>query len=177
MLKQWRYYLPLAIFLLLALLLWRGLQLDPRKLPSTFIDKPLPTFKVAELFATGQMLNNTSMLGHVSLLNVWATWCYACQDEHAVLLDIARKVMVYGLAYKDEPQAAKDYLARYGNPYRAVGLDHVGRVAIDLGVYGTPETFVLDAEGIVRYKHIGPITQQVWQETLSPLIERLNAQG
>jgi cytochrome c biogenesis protein CcmG/thiol:disulfide interchange protein DsbE len=175
MIRHWRYYLPLAIFLILVLFLWRGLQLDPHKLPSSLLDKPIPEFRLPDLMAPGKLLSKQQFMGQVTLVNIWATWCTACQREHAVLLDIARsgKVKLYALDYKDDLQAAQNWLAQYGNPYQAIGFDKKGLIAIDWGVYGTPETFLVDKQGIIRYKHIGVLTKQVWQDKLLPLVERL----
>lgn len=173
--KNLKYFLPLAVFLVLVFLLWYGLKLDPRKIPSTFINKPLPTFKATDLWDKGKVLTEKDLNGQVTLINVWATWCGTCQEEHSVLLAIARqhKVRMLGLDYKDDSQAAKTWLAQYGNPYQAVGVDSDGRIAIDWGVYGTPETFIVDKQGIVRYKHAGPLTHELWQKTLLPLVEKL----
>jgi len=177
MLKRWRYFLPLAIFLLLAIFLWRGLHLDPRKLPSTLINKPVPEFKLADLNLSGHFFTKQQLQGEVSLVNVWATWCAACQQEHPILLDIAstNQVKLYAIDYKDDWQAAKTWLATYGNPYQAVGFDKDGRIAIDWGVYGTPETFLIDKQGTIRYKHIGPLTKQVWTDILLPMALKLKA--
>ncbi|MDF2868275.1 MAG: thiol:disulfide interchange protein, partial [Gammaproteobacteria bacterium] len=156
-------------------LLWRGLQLDPHKIPSTLINKPVPKFNLPDLMNSGNRLTERQFLGQVSLVNVWATWCTACQQEHPILLDIARthKVKLYAIDYKDDLQTAKNWLAQYGNPFLAIGFDATGQAAIDWGVYGTPETFLIDRQGIIRYKHIGPLTKQIWQNTLLPLIDKL----
>lgn len=175
MIRQLRYYLPLVIFLLLALFLWRGLKLDPHKLPSTLLNKPAPEFQLIDIQNIGRFFSKQQLLGKVSLVNVWATWCTACQQEHAVLLDIAntQRVAIYGLDYKDDMQTAKKWLSQYGNPYQAVGFDGTGQVAIDWGVYGTPETFLVDQQGVIQYKHIGALTHEVWEKEFLPLIDKL----
>lgn len=175
MFRYWRYYLPLAVFLLLAVFLWRGLQLDPHKIHSTLINKPVPKFDLPDIMAPGKSFTQQQLLGEISLVNVWATWCTACQQEHPILLDIARdsKVKLYAIDYKDELPEAKNRLAHYGNPFLAIGFDATGQTAIDWGVYGTPETFLIDSQGIIRYKHVGPLTKQVWQHTLLPIINKL----
>ena len=171
-----RYLLPLLIFTLIGGILWRGLHLHPGQIPSPLINKPAPQFNLPNLLSSARV--TTSVLqGHVSLLNVWATWCQACAQEHAYLVDLAENagVIFYGLNYKDDPVAAKNWLREQGNPYQLVASDANGDVAIDWGVYGAPETFVIDKQGIVRYKQIGPITPAVWAQTLKPLIDRLQA--
>jgi len=175
MFRYWRYHLPLAVFLLLAVFLWRGLQLDPHKIPSTLINKPVPKFDLPDIMVPGKSFTQQQLLGEISLVNVWATWCTACQQEHPILLDIARdsKVKLYAIDYKDELTEAKNWLAQYGNPFLAIGFDATGQTAIDWGVYGTPETFLIDSQGIIRYKHVGPLTKQVWQHTLLPIINKL----
>lgn len=175
MFRYWRYYLPLTVFLLLAVFLWRGLQLDPHKIPSTLLNKPVPTFELPDIMVPGQRFTQQQLLGQVSLVNVWATWCTACQQEHPILLDIARdsKVRLYAIDYKDDLATAKSWLAQYGNPFLAIGFDAMGKTAIDWGVYGTPETFLIDSQGVIRYKHIGPLTKQVWQDILLPIINKL----
>jgi cytochrome c biogenesis protein CcmG/thiol:disulfide interchange protein DsbE len=170
-----RYLAPLVIFGALLALLAVGLNRDPRLVPSPLVGKPAPTFQLSELRNDARTLTQEDLKGQVSLLNVWATWCVSCRAEHAVLMDIARRgdVPIYGLNYKDERRAALRWLDRLGDPYVANAYDPDGRLGIDLGVYGTPETFVLDEAGTIAYKHVGPITPSVWQETLSPLIQQL----
>ena len=166
--------IPLAVFLSLSFFLWRGLSLDPRKIPSPLIEKPIPEFSLPRLSDESQVFSAAQLKGQVSLLNVWATWCLACRDEHQSLLDIAREgVTIYGLDYKDNRQDALQWLNALGNPYQAIAFDGEGRVAIDWGVYGAPETFIIDKHGIIRYKHVGMVTAAVWKKRLGPLYRQL----
>lgn len=169
-----RYIFPLLIFVIIVGILWKGLQQDPHRLPSTLINKSVVEFNYPSLGNPSQFVSNREFVGHVSLLNVWATWCITCQAEHAVLMEIARskKVAVYGLNYKDTRNAAQLWLKKLGNPYQEIIFDEQGKLGIDLGVYGTPETFVIDAKGMIRYKHIGPISPTVWQEVLEPVVRK-----
>ena len=167
--------LPLALFVALAVALAAGLGLDPGRVPSPLIGKPAPAFSLPRLHQPEQRLTTADLLGRVSLLNVWATWCVGCREEHPLLLEIAREtgVAIYGLNYKDQYKEALAWLARHGDPYVASGYDADGRAGIDLGVYGLPETFVLDARGAIAYKHIGPLTREVWQRDIAPLLDKL----
>jgi cytochrome c biogenesis protein CcmG/thiol:disulfide interchange protein DsbE len=156
-----RYLTPLVLFLALAALLYKGLALNPREVPSPLIGKPTPEFTLPELKDTSRQLSHSDFLGKVSLLNVWATWCVSCRAEHPLLMQLARQgVIIYGLDYKDSREDAKRWLQRFGDPYVANAFDADGRVGIDWGVYGTPETFVIDQHGIIRHKHIGPLTEE-----------------
>ena len=139
------------------------------------IDKPIPEFKLPTLFDSEEETSNDDLIGRVSLVNVWATWCYACIEEHGFLLRLAntQDIMIYGLNYKDDAIAAKKWLDERGNPYNQIAFDQKGQTAIDWGVYGTPETFIIDKKGIIRYKHIGPITSEVWENKLNPLVQQL----
>lgn len=172
-----RYLAPVFIFLVLAVLLWRGLNLDPHHVPSALIDKPVPVFSLSSL--DNGTLNQQDLQGKVTLVNVWATWCVSCREDHQRLLAIAKEniVPIYGIDYKDHWNSAKNWLDLYGNPYAKVGFDEDGRAAINWGVYGTPETFVIDKHGIIRYKHTGPLTQTVWEHILKPLVKKLQEQG
>ncbi len=174
--KALRYLIPLAIFAVLVLFLWRGLSLNPREVPSPLIDKPAPSFVLPQLHEPDKTLRKDELAGKVWLLNVWASWCPSCRDEHPVLIDIAKSgiVPIYGLNYKDQRDDALAWLKRFGNPYVASGSDLEGRVAIDFGVYGAPETFLIDRQGRIRYKHIGPVTPKVWAETLLPKVKQLS---
>ncbi len=169
---------PLLLFILLAIFLWRGLHNDPHHVPSALMNKPVPQFSLYKLAKPEQTFTNKALLGHVSLLNVWASWCITCRVEHPVLMDIARQniVPIYSLDYKDQRQRAQHWLSQYGNPYQQTGFDKDGRVAINFGVYGTPETFVIDRHGVVRYKLIGAINHEIWQNTILPLINKLTAE-
>lgn len=169
--------LPLAVFATLVAFLAIGLTLKPREVPSPLIDKPLPAFALPQLGAPEQTLAAQDLRGKVWLLNVWASWCVACRLEHPVLIDLAksRSVLMYGLNYKDQPDNAIEWLARHGNPYLESMSDTQGLVGIDLGVYGVPETFVIDQNGVIRHKHIGPVTQEALDQTILPLMRKLGA--
>jgi len=172
------YLLPLTFFLLLTILLWQGIGHDPRIIPSPLINKPLPHFVLPQLNNTNKKFDSNNIKGKVSLLNIWATWCVSCRVEHAGLMTISQHyhIPIYGFDYKDNREEAQRLLKKVGDPYQAIAFDADGKVAIDLGVYGAPETFIIDANGIVRYKYAGPITYQDWQDVLYPLIKRLQQQ-
>ena len=174
-----RYLLPLGVFIALVLLLGVGLGLNPRLVPSPLVGKPLPEFTLATLRAPDKTLARKDLTGKVSLLNAWATWCVECRREHPVLLAIAREeqVPVYGLNYKDQRPDALQWLQRLGDPYVASAFDADGRVGIDLGVYGLPETFLIDQQGKIVYKHIGPISREIWESDFLPVIARLQSSG
>lgn len=170
--KQLRLLLPLIAFALLALLLARGLQLNPRELPSPLIGRPLPAFELPAL-PEGRLASTRLAGGRVSVLNVWASWCGPCHAEHPLLMDLARRhpqLTLIGLAHKDPAASAQRFLAELGNPFTAVGLDESGRVGIDLGVYGVPETYVVGGDGRVLFKHVGPLTEAVLKERVEPLL-------
>lgn len=172
-----RYLLPLGIFIALVLLLGAGLGLNPRLVPSPLVGKPLPEFALEELREPERFLTRKDLTGKVSLLNAWATWCVECRREHPVLVGIARegKIPIYGLNYKDLRPDALQWLQRLGDPYVASGFDADGRVGIDLGVYGLPETFLVDAKGTIIHKHIGPISREIWESEFVPVIRRLES--
>lgn len=168
-------FLPLILFAVLALFLYRGLQLDPRELPSALIDRPLPAF---ELPALGQdrVLTREQVIGEVALFNVWATWCVSCRVEHPYLHMLAeRGVPIYGVNYKDEDADALRWLAELGDPYRLNIVDAQGTLGLDLGVYGAPETYLVDAAGVIRYRHVGVVDERVWRDILQPLYDELQA--
>jgi cytochrome c biogenesis protein CcmG/thiol:disulfide interchange protein DsbE len=173
------YLLPLGIFLVVAVFLLRGLWLNPREVPSPFIDKPAPQFSLARLAQPDAQFSPADMKGQVWLLNVWASWCVACRQEHPLLVELARKkaVPIIGLNYKDKPDAARAWLAQWGDPYDLSVKDLDGRIGIEYGVYGVPETFVIDQQGVIRFKQIGPITEEVWQKKMLPLLESLRKNG
>jgi cytochrome c biogenesis protein CcmG/thiol:disulfide interchange protein DsbE len=173
-----RFILPLLIFVVIGCILWRGLKLHPEQIPSPLLNKPAPEFDLVDLL-TPAHVTKANFSGHVSLFNVWATWCQACAQEHDLLVELAKNssVLWYGLNYKDDTTAAKNWLRNHGNPYQLVAVDQTGNVAIDWGVYGAPETFVVDKHGVVRYKQIGPITPLVWQQKLKPLLDELQAES
>jgi cytochrome c biogenesis protein CcmG/thiol:disulfide interchange protein DsbE len=167
--------MPLLAFAALAVVLGIGLTLKPREVPSPFIGKPAPAFTLPRLGAPAQSLTAAELKGQVWVLNIWASWCAPCREEHPLLVEAAktRQVPIYGLNYKDDPRNAQEWLLRLGDPYAETVADADGRVAVDYGVYGVPETFVIDRAGIVRFKHIGPLTPDVWQREVLPLIQRL----
>jgi len=170
-----RYLIPLVIFIGLVVLFRIGLNYDPRRVPSPLVDKPVPTFSLPDLKNPSGTLGSEDLRGQVTLLNVWASWCVACRVEHPLLMELAKKgnTRIYGLNYKDDREEAIRWLDKFGDPYIQSAFDQNGKVGIDLGVYGVPETFVLDRDGVIRYKFIGPITAQLIQDTLLPLLERL----
>lgn len=172
-----RYLLPLVIFLALVGFLAVGLKLDPREVPSPLIDKPAPAFTLPTLAAPEKTMSVADMRGKVWLLNVWASWCVACRQEHPVLVELAKTgvVPIYGLNYKDKLPDATRWLTNFGNPYQQSLLDTDGLVGIDYGVYGVPETFVIDKEGVIRLKHIGPVTPEALERTILPLVKKLGA--
>ena len=175
--QRLRFLIPLAAFLALAAMLAVGLRLDPRAVPSPLIDKPAPAFALARLDDPAAVVRTADLRGKPFVLNVWASWCVPCRVEHPLIADLARRspVGVYGLNYKDEERDAKAWLARFGDPFRAVLVDRDGRAGLDLGVYGVPETFVVDARGTIRYKHVGPLTPDALRETIEPLLRKLEA--
>jgi len=174
--KTW-YLIPLAIFIAMLVFLGVGLKLDPHEVPSPLIDKPAPLFRLQTLDTPARLMTTQDMRGQVWLLNVWASWCSGCREEHPVLVEFAktRAVPIVGLDYKDQPDDARRWLANFGNPYVASVSDPDGRTGIEFGVYGVPETFVIDKAGIIRYKQIGPITPEVLRDTILPLVKKLNA--
>jgi cytochrome c biogenesis protein CcmG, thiol:disulfide interchange protein DsbE len=174
-LKATRWSIPLAIFVILIGFLYVGLSRDPREVPSPLLDKPAPAFALSQLHDPASKLTNNDLKGKVWLLNVWASWCTSCRIEHPLLMQLAASnvVPVYGLDYKDKPDAGRAWLAQNGNPYTASAVDLDGRVGIDYGVYGVPETFVIDKQGIVRYKQIGPLTVESLQQKILPLVREL----
>lgn len=164
------YLLPVLLLAGLALLFWIGLQNDPREVPSPLIGKPAPAFDLARLDGQGR-LGNQDLLGRPVLVNFWASWCAGCQIEHPLLMQLSRQgVEIVGIDYKDTDIAGGAWLARHGNPYRLIATDPQGQAGLDWGVYGVPETYVLDAAGTIVYKHIGPVTEAAWRERLAPLM-------
>ncbi len=171
-----RFLLPGAVVLGLLAVLAIGLTLDPRKVPSPLIDKPAPAFSLPLLYKPDQFISQSDLLGEIHLVNVWASWCVACREEHAQIDQLANeyKVTVIGLNYKDSRDEAQAWLTRYGNPYSKIAFDADGRVGIDWGVYGVPETFIVDRKGRIRYKHIGPIRKNDIQDIILPKLRKLN---
>ncbi len=174
--KSLKFIVPLVVFALLVGFFAVGLTRDPREVPSPLIGKPAPAFRVARLQETDRMFTPQEMRGKVWLLNVWASWCVSCRVEHPLLVDVSKKrlVPIVGLDYKDQREDGLQWLARHGDPYEFSAVDGDGKVGIDYGVYGVPETFVIDKQGIIRYKQIGPITQDALDKTILPLVRKLN---
>jgi cytochrome c biogenesis protein CcmG/thiol:disulfide interchange protein DsbE len=170
-----KFLLPLILFLALVVFLFVGLSRDPNEIPSPLLDKPAPAFNLPQLADPQRSFKSDEMRGKVWLLNVWASWCEACRDEHPVLLELARAriVPIYGLNYKDEQRDALGWLEEFGDPYTTILVDADGRVGIDYGVYGVPETFVIDRNGVIRYKQIGPVTEEALQNRIIPLVKEL----
>lgn len=175
------FLLPVLAFAGLIAVFGIGLTKDPKVLPSQLIDRPLPEFDLPGIEAVpggGPGFASAALKGEPMLLNIFASWCAACPQEHPVLTRIAAEGFpVYGLAWKDKPQDSRDWLARFGDPYKAVAADEAGRTAIDLGVTGVPETFIVDRKGRVRFKQIGPISPEAWEATIKPLMQQLRAEA
>jgi cytochrome c biogenesis protein CcmG/thiol:disulfide interchange protein DsbE len=155
-----------------------GLKLDPREVPSPFIGKPAPSFSLPQLGDPAKTFGDVDLKGQVSLLNVWASWCVSCRQEHPFLLKLSKEklIPIYGLNYKDEREAGLGWLNQFGNPYLFSAFDADGRVGINWGVYGVPETFVIDKKGIIRHKQTGPLSEELWNQTLYPLIQKLQTE-
>ena len=166
----------LGIFIALVMLLAAGLTLNPREVPSPLVGKAAPPFELPLLRDPDKTFTTKERLGSVWLLNVWASWCVSCRDEHPVLLELAKTgaVPVYGLNYKDRREDGLRWLAAYGDPYRLSVVDPEGRIGIDYGVYGVPETYVIDKRGVIRYKQIGPVTREVLAQKILPLVGQLS---
>lgn len=173
-----KYIIPLILFIIMAVFLALGLNLKPTEIPSPFINKPTPVFSAPKLDVPEEKLTPADLKGQVWLFNVWASWCVSCRAEHPVLNQLAKRhaAVIVGLNYKDEPDAAKNWLDTLGNPYNVSIMDQDGRIGIDYGVYGVPETFVIDKKGVIRYKHTGPVTAEDVQTTFLPLIAKLQAE-
>ncbi len=170
-----RFLVPLGIFAALVAFLWVGLGKDPSLVPSPLIGKPAPAFRVVQLHDPNSQIGNADMLGKVWLLNVWASWCASCRHEHPLFMELARArlVPIYGLNYKDKREDGVNWLSQLGDPYVVSAFDADGRVGIDYGVYGVPETYVIDRQGIIRYKHVGPVTMEALQTKILPLVKEL----
>ena len=173
--KRLKLFIPLSIFVLLCALLYRGLSLDPNEMPSALIDKPIPDFSLPSLRAPDRLVTRDDLLGQVALINVWATWCPSCVVEHPFLVELAREqgIPIFGVDYKDDRDEAIQWLTRLGDPYVLNIFDEAGKLGIDLGVFGAPETYVIDHLGIIRYKHVGVVNERVWRDRLLPVISEL----
>lgn len=174
-----RYLLPLGAFIVLVIFLGIGLKLDPKEVPSPLIGKPAPQFSLPQLHAPEQNFSPEQMKGKVWLLNVWASWCVSCREEHIHLSEFAHTgiVEVVGLNYKDEPEDAKKWLSQLGNPYLLSISDKEGKAGLDWGVYGVPETFVIDKKGVIRHKQTGPVNPEILQNVILPLVQTLNGEA
>ena len=170
-----RYLIPLGVFVVLAIFLALGLTLEPRIVPSPLIGKPAPEFTLPQLKDASQQLGRKDLLGKVTLLNVWASWCVSCRQEHPLLVQLARtgRVNIYGLNYKDKREDGLRWLEQLGDPYIVSAFDEQGNVGIDYGVYGVPETYVIDKQGIIRHKVIGPVTNEIITTVILPLMKEL----
>jgi cytochrome c biogenesis protein CcmG/thiol:disulfide interchange protein DsbE len=174
-----RFLAPLIVFIVLVGFLAVGLKLDPREVPSPFIGKPAPAFSLPQLAEPDKTFGSADFKGQVSLFNVWASWCVSCRQEHPLLIKLSKQniLPIYGLNYKDRREDGLGWLRHYGNPYALSAFDADGKAGIEWGVYGVPETFVIDKQGVIRHKHTGPVTEKAWLETLLPLIMRLQQEG
>ena len=167
-------FIPLAVFIVLLGFFFRGLSLNPNDMPSALLNKSVPKFSLPRLENPQETRTESIMLGKVSLLNVWATWCVTCREEHAFLNQLKSQGMhIVGLDYKDNNADALRWIAELGNPYDEIVVDEDGKVGLDLGVFGAPETYVVDKKGIIRYKYIGDLNQKVWDETIQPIVNGL----
>jgi cytochrome c biogenesis protein CcmG/thiol:disulfide interchange protein DsbE len=171
-----RFLLPVGIFIILVVFLALGLKLDPREVPSPLVGKPAPAFELPVLHQPDKLFTPGDMRGKVWLLNVWASWCVSCQEEHPVLVGLAKRgvMPILGLNYKDRGSEATAWLKQFGDPYDLSVVDADGRIGIDYGVYGVPETYVIDKQGLIRYKRIGPVTVEIAKQKIVPLIAELN---
>lgn len=174
---MWRYMIPFFVLVALGLVFWRGLFLNPGEVPSPLIGKPAPEFSLPGLYDSQAGFSSDDLKGQVSLVNVFGSWCPGCHEEHATLMEFAASfdIPLYGLDWKDERDAAMRWLDSSGNPYTAIGFDQSGKVGINWGVYGAPETFIVDADGIVRMKHIGPLTPELIRRKILPMVEELRS--
>jgi cytochrome c biogenesis protein CcmG/thiol:disulfide interchange protein DsbE len=176
--SRWLSLAPLLILLALAVYFAIGLQTDSRTIQSVLIDKPLPAFDLPTFPDDTKRITQAHLKGRVTLLNIFASWCITCRAEHPVLLKLAkeRRIAIFGLAWKDKPEELKIWLEELGNPYTAIADDRAGRTAIDLGVTGAPETYVVDKAGRIRYKQVGAVDEYTWTNTIEPLVKQLEAE-
>jgi len=172
-----RFILPFVIFMILAIFLFVGLGLNPHEVPSPLVGKPAPAFSLPQLHEPDKQFSLQDMKGKVWLFNVWASWCTACEQEHPLFMELSRRNLVplYGMDYKDKREDGMAWLQQHGNPYTLVVSDAEGRVGIDYGVYGVPETYLIDKQGVIRYKHIGAVTERDLSEKILPLVKELQA--
>ena len=166
--------IPLFLFIIIIGFFWYSLSLDPKNLPSAKLGKPLPKFSVSVLGNPNLKFSQNNLKGKISILNVWASWCSACVDEQIFLLQLAREgITIYGLNYKDNQDDAINWLSSWGNPYKLIGSDLDGKLAIDLGVYGAPETFLIDKFGTIRFRYAGILNTKIWQKEFMPIINEM----
>ncbi len=168
-------FIPVLVFISLALYLMFGLRINTEVLPSVMINKPVPTFNLPAVNDETPPLSSEDLKGQVTLINVFGSWCIACQYEHQFLMDLQASgiIPLYGIDWRDTPEQGAAWLARYGNPYDAVGVDEIGQTVIDFGVTGAPETFIIDQKGYIRWRHVGPMTQEIWDKDLWPMILKI----
>ena len=172
--KRLKLFIPLMVFIFLAVFFWRGLSIDPQAMPSALIDKSFPEFSLPRLSDETQLTTKADLLGEFTLVNIWATWCVSCRVEHPFLNKLKGEgIRIVGLNYKDDSDAAREWLDTLGNPYQWNIVDKEGRLGIDLGVFGAPETYILDEQGIIRFKHVGVVDQLVWDEKFLPIMNKL----
>lgn len=171
---MWKYLIPVTLLAVLAVFFWRGLWLDPTYIPSPLVGQPAPEFSLPALENPNRTVGSDDLEGQLSLLNVWATWCVGCRQEHGFLLELSESggVPIYGLNWRDERDEALAWLDRLGSPYVASAYDYDGQVAVEWGVYGAPETFLIDRDGTVLHKHVGPLTESFWRDDFVPIIEQ-----
>lgn len=167
-------FIPLAIFAMLAVFFWRGLSLNPNDMPSALLNKPVPSFTLPRLENLQQTRDESIFKGKVALLNLWATWCETCREEHVFLNQLKDQgIRIIGVDYKDNTADAQRWIEQLGNPYEDIIVDEEGRLGLDLGVFGAPETYLVDKQGIIRYKHVGDLNKKVWDETIKPIMDKL----
>ncbi len=173
MIKRVKLFLPLIVFAIVAIFLMRGLKLDPNAMPSALLNKPWPVFSLPTL-ESGEVMSEKNLRGQKALVNIWATWCVTCRVEHPYLMQLQQQgIAIYSVNYKDNPADAKTWLQEKGNPYRFSIMDTDGKLGIDLGVFGAPETYFIDSKGIIRYKHVGDLNERVWNEKLKVIWDKL----
>lgn len=174
---RWRYLIPFVLVIGLVVIFWIGLHQDPRQIPSPFIGKSAPAFSLPTLKQASRHVTKHRLIGRVSLVNFWASWCVSCRKESPVLMALAQKhiVPIIGMDYKDQRSPAIKWLKTHGNPYSVVAFDAIGNVGINWGIYGVPATFVVSKRGIIRLKHVGPLTKKVVQKQILPLVAKLQA--
>lgn len=175
MLRSLKFALPLLLLSLIAVFLWQGLNEDPHRVPSALVGKPVPTFRAMSLLNKSRTYTDADFRGRITVLNVFASWCISCRVEHPVLIEMKKRhhINLVGLDYKDPRTEALHWLKHFGNPFNKILYDPLGKLAMDLGVYGTPETFVIDQKGIIRAKHVGAMSPEQWQAVILPVIQKL----